>query len=86
MSKIIIEFSGEEAEREALRALKALDFVLALWEIQQELLRKIRKYGYNSPTLTEAENDAVTEAVSQIEKDYFAILEARGIDLDQYVN
>ena len=71
MSKMTLTFdvSDPDEEREAKRAMKALDLALCLWDIDQEL-RDIEKYRQKKSFTREA---------------FWEILNSKGVSLDELI-
>lgn len=78
--KAILEYNLPEDQEDFIRATKALDMELALWDIANEVFRPARKHGYADQELnTLAENN--TELIGLLEQKFYAILEEKGISL-----
>lgn len=77
----ILKFNLEDpdASMAFIRATKALDLTLVLWDISQDILRKMNKYGI-------PEGMTADQLLEQITDDFYAILSKRGINLDEILN
>ena len=80
MAKAILEFNLDEPEdvQAHKRAAKALDMMLAFWEIDQHLRAQV-KYNDN---LT----DEAYEALSEVRTKFYEILNAHSISFDELLS
>ena len=79
MPKAILEFNLDEHDDQVahLRAVKALDMALALWDMDGYLRAKI-KYG----ELDDKVHDAFQEARDELR----SIMQKHSVDLDELIN
>ncbi len=86
--KAILEFNLPEDRSDHIRATKATDAFIALWDIAQEIFRPARKHGYSDNRLRELMDyekdpktaEAVTEAISLLEQKFYEIVNERGVN------
>jgi hypothetical protein len=76
VTKAILQFDLDDPQERAnhKRAVRALDYVLALWEIDQEL-RAIEKYR-------EFNTEEAKELIIEIRAKFYDVLSERDINLD----
>jgi len=87
MSKATLEFDlTDNTERaEFTRAATADQAYGALWDIAQELFRPARKHGYNDKVLSALlEHPEVATAIAMLEDEFYRILEANEVSLNDY--
>lgn len=83
--KAILEFNLDDpSDREAhARAIKSTDLALILWDLQQEVFRKARKYGeLNGEKLTEEQQQIIEQVSEQFEQ----MMAERNISLDEILS
>jgi hypothetical protein len=82
MAKAILEFNLDDHEDEMahLRAIKALDMALALWDMDQ-YFRSQMKYGNNDCELSDDAYKALEEAREELRE----FMSSRGINLDELI-
>ena len=83
MAKAILEFNLDDHEDEMahLRAIKALDMALALWDMDQ-YFRSQMKYGNNDCELSDDAYKALEEAREELRE----FMSSRGINLDELIS
>lgn len=83
-AKLEFDLEDVEDERSLKRALKANDYELALYEMQQKVFRPARKHGYGDASIQKIldENPACAELVEKLEQLFYDILEDYEINLD----
>lgn len=81
MAKAILEFDLNDHEDQAthLRAIKALDMALCLWDIDQ-YLRAQTKYAPDSMP------EEVYEALNKAREEFYRILNDHDVNLDKLLN
>lgn len=80
MAKAILEFDLSEPEDEEAhkRAVKSLDLVLALWDIDQYLREQVK---YNESLSKEA-----YDALDKAREEFYNILNKRNISFDELIS
>jgi hypothetical protein len=83
MAKAILEFNLDDHEDKMahLRAIKALDMALALWDMDQ-YFRSQMKYGNNDCELSDDAYKALEEAREELRE----FMSSRGINLDELIS
>lgn len=95
--KAILEFDLDQpGDRQAhVRAIKATDAYLVLWDIANEIFRPARKHGYPDRQLEElieksgeyedkeyGSLNIAAEVISRLETKFYEIMESRGVSLE----
>lgn len=76
-ARLYLNLDDVEQKKELKRCLKAVDYLLALQEIQQEIFRPARKHGYSNENI----NDFVFDRLSKYEQ---TELERKKMDLKEF--
>lgn len=71
MGKIILEFDSIEESHDALTAINAIKWKMAMWDLDQEL-RKTTKYGVS--ILEPNKNDSASDLEYQIAEKYREVI------------
>jgi len=80
MAKAILEFDlNEPDDKQAhMRAIKSLDMMLALWDIDQYLRKQVK---YNE-SLTDEQHNVLDEA----REEFYSIINKHGISFDELLS
>ena len=82
MPRAYLSFNLPEDKEDFETASKAINYKLALFEIQQEIFRPARKHGYSDEhlhNLVEKNKDAV-EIIGILEQKFYQILNENGAE------